>query len=234
MVVRQDEALSEDGSLINMKNRNIYKDIVVCAVVCLCIALLVCGVDFWIRQQKSYELAVHSETDLTEEIVKEIGKIEGVYAFIPTSSCSVKLRLEEYTLEVELTGIDIDSYPVEWKQAREELVFGSSPVLFLGQEVFSSFIDDHGNAPGKSQIAEWTNKYQELQISVTNETERERSGKIGGILKTPGAGVFMERNQMQELYQISMRTTGGCAKIQGERNMENAKELLSAAGFLVE
>lgn len=218
----------------NMRDRNIYKDIVVLAVCCLFVTLIVYGVNVWMRQQKSYEISVQSEMELTEDIVKEIGKLEGLYAFVPASSCNVKLCLEEYTLETQVLGIDLGSYPLKWKQAQEEITLGNTSVLFFGQEIFSAFVDDHGNSPGKSEIAQWMEQYPELELTVIDDKDREHGAKVGGILEEPSTGVYMSRNQMQEIYSASTKTTGGLAKIRGERNMQKAKELLSNAGFQVE
>lgn len=217
-----------------MRNRNIYKDIVMLAAWCLCIAAIVQAAGFWLRQQKSYGLSLQSGTELTEGIVKEIGKIEGVYAFIPISSCNVKLRLEEYEMETQVLGIDLDSYPLKWKQAQEEFTLGNTVVLFFGQETFSAFADEYGNCPGKSEIAQWMEQYKELELKVTDDGGRERPAKIGGILAEPSAGLFMSGSQMQEIYQPVARTSGGCAKIRGEKNLQRAKELLSGAGFQIE
>lgn len=217
-----------------MKNRNIYKDIVFLAISCLFIVLTVRAADFWLQQQKSYEITIQSQTELTEAVVKELAKIEGLYQFTPSSCCNVTLALDEYTLETTLTGIDLARYPLKWKSAQEEIVLGNSPVLFLGQEAFASFADNNGNAPGRSRISGWMEKYQDLELTVTDESGRERRGKIGGILEKPMFGIYMSRNQMQEIYAVSAKTTGGCAKIQGKRNLQQAQELLSRAGFSVE
>ncbi len=217
-----------------MEKRNIYKDIVFIAVGCLLLILAVRAGDFCIQQQRSYEIFLQSQSELSEEIVKEIGKIEGLYGFSPISSCNVKIRLQEYALETSLAGIDIGGYPLKWKTAQEEISLANTPILFFGQEAFAAFTDNNGNGPGKSRIAEWVEKYQELQLTVADEHGRERSAKIGGIVEEPSSGIYIGQSQMEGLYSASAKTTGGCAKIQGERNMQKAKEILSGAGFQVE
>lgn len=217
-----------------MRKRNLYKDIVMLAVGVLCLWLSLYVVDFWLRQQRSYEMPIRLEADLTEEMVKEIGKIEGVRAFTPFLSCNSKIRLQEYTLETQVLGIDLNSYPLKWKQAQEEITLGNTAVLFVGRETFSAFADDHGNSPGKSEIAQWMGRYQELELTLTDDKGRERKASIGGIMEEPSNGLYMSGKQMQELYPAFARKTGGCVKIRGEENMQRAKEILSGAGFLVE
>lgn len=216
-----------------MRNRNIYKDIVFLAAGGIITALLVWAGMFWIQQQKSYDLTIQSQAELTEEVVKQLAKIEGLYQFIPSLTCNVTLRLDEYTMETSLIGVEIEQYPIKWKSAQEEIVLGNSPVLFFGQEAFESFADDNGNAPGRSKISDWVENYQDLELAVTDERGRERRGSIGGILEQPSSGIYISGNQMQEIY-ASSRITGGSAKIQGYRNMQKARELLSGVGFQVE
>lgn len=217
-----------------MKNRNIYKDIVFLAAGGLLTALLVWAGMFWIQQQKSYDLTIQSQGELTEETVKQLAKIEGLYQFTPSSCCNVTLQLEEYVLEMPLTGIDVDCYPLKWRSAQEKIVLGNSPVLFLGQETFASFVDDNGNSPGRSQIDGWLQRYQELELTVADESGKMRRGKIGGILKQPSSGIFISGKQMQKIFASSERVSGGSAKIQGYLNLQKAQELLRGAGFQVE
>lgn len=217
-----------------MGKRNIYKDIVFIAVGCLLLILAARVGDFCRQQQRTYEIILQSQSELTEDIVKGISKIEGLYGFAPISSCNVKIRLQEYALETSLSGIDISNYPLKWKSAQEEISLANTPILFFGEESFDAFVDNNGNGPGKSRIAGWVEKYQGLQLTVADENGRERSAKIGGILQEPSSGIYIGQSQMEGLYSVSAKTTGGCAKIQGERNMQKAKEILTGAGFQVE
>ena len=217
-----------------MKNRNIYKDIVFLAIGCMMTAFLVWAGNFWLQQQKTYEIIIRSQEELTEEIVTELSKIEGLYQFTPSASCHVTLKLDEYTLETSVTGVVFEHYPVEWSSVQKEIVLGGSPVLFFGEEAFASFADDNGNAPGRGRISSWTEKFQELELTVTDESGRERRARIGGVLKTPSSGIFMSMSQMQEIYASSTSISGGSAKIQGCCNLKKAQEILSGAGFQVE
>lgn len=217
-----------------MGKRNIYKDIVCIAVGGILIMLAVHAGSFWMQQRKTCEAILQSQSELTEHVVKEIGKLEGVYGFVPTSTCNVKIRLQEYVLETTLTGVDVSNYPLKWKAAQEEIRLANTPVLFFGQESFAAFADNNGNNPGRSRIAEWIEKYQELQLTVTGEDGRERGAKIGGIVEEPSSGIYMGQSQMAGLYGAAMQTTGGCVKIRGESNLQSAKEILSQAGFQIE
>lgn len=217
-----------------MRKRNVYKDIVFFVLTCFSIIQSVNLVNFWMQQQKSYNLVLQSESELSEAIVKEMEKITGLYQFTPTCSCNLSFKLEEYTMDNGLTGIELDDYPLQWKSLQEKTVLGNTLILFLGKDVFASFVDSNGNSPGRSQTAEWIERYQELELAVTDQKGQTWTGKISGILKKPAEGIYMDMGQMQEIFQKSAKTTGGLAKIQGHQNMKQAQEILSAAGFASE
>lgn len=217
-----------------MKKGNIYKDIVYLALGYFLIVWAVQGVGFWRQQQETFSLQLRSQSELTETVVRELEKLPGLYGFMPTVSCKVTLKLEEYTMETVVTGIDLKSYPLEWKTAQREIRKGSAPNLFLGKESFQAFTDKNGNGPGKSQISEWISHYQELDIKLIQDSGQEAGGKISGILEEPSAGIYMDGKQQQEICGESARIMGGVLKIQGKRNMEEAKKILEGSGFLVE
>lgn len=217
-----------------MRKRNIYKDIVFFVLGCFFIGQLVNIINFWMQQQNSYDLILQSESELSEAVIKEMEKINGLYQFTPACSCNLNFKLEEYTMEGNLTGIELESYSLKWKSLQEKITLGNTPILFFGKDIFASFVDNNGNAPGRSQIAEWLERYQELELTITDEEGQIWKGKISGILKKPAGVIYMGREQMQEIFNRSAKTTGGLAKIQGHQNMKQAQELLSAAGFAAE
>ncbi len=106
--------------------------------------------------------------------------------------------------------------------------------MVFGQEAFQGFADVNGTAPGKSQVLEWISRYQELELNLAQESGQELRGKISGILEEPSAGIYMDWEQMREIYGKSVKITGGVVKIRGKQNMEKAREILEGSGFLVE
>ena len=194
-----------------MRKRNVYKNIVFFAVGLVFIIQIVNFIDFWMKQQKSYDLKLQSESELSEAIVKEMKKINGLYQFTPAYTCNLSFQLEEYTMDSNLTGIDLEDYSLQWKSLQQEIILANTPILFFGKDVFASFVDNNGNGPGRSQIAEWMERYQELELTITDGKGQTVKGKISGILKEPA----------QEIYM-------------GQQNMKQAQELLSAAGFVAE
>lgn len=217
-----------------MKNCNIYKDIIICAVLCVLAVLLVKMGKAYMLEQKTYGFTIQSETELTANIVKEFQNISGICQFEPADSVSVTIKLDEYTLETVLFGVDLEKYPLKWQDAGEKIVLGNTSALFFGKNVFSGFADKNGHNPGKNQIETWIERYQELDVTLTDETGRVRKAEISGILKEPENRIYMERTQMQELFKEMVQTTNGYMEIYGYQNTKKAKELLESSGFFVE
>lgn len=103
-----------------MRSHNIYKDIVFFAVGLVFIIQIVNFIDFWMKQQKSYDLKLQSESELSEAIVKEMKKINGLYQFTPAYTCNLSFQLEEYTMDSNLTGIDLEDYSLQWKSLQQD------------------------------------------------------------------------------------------------------------------
>lgn len=217
-----------------MENRNIYKDMVIVTVLCVLAVLLVRIGKAYMQEQKSYGFTIQSEKELTQEVVKEFQNISGICQFEPADTVQVTIRLQEYTMEADLTGVDLKEYPLKWEEAEEKTVLGNTSALFFGKNSFQSFIDKNGRSPGKNQIKTWIRQYPEISLTITDETGRVRKAKISGILKESGNRIYMANTQMKEIFADSAHTTGGYMEIYGYQNSKKAKELLESSGFTVE
>lgn len=217
-----------------MKNRNIYKAMVMCFLICIAAVLLIRLGKAYAMEQKSYGFTMASETELTEETASELKNIAGILKFEPVYTIMVTIELEEYTMQAELKGIELTEYPLKWKSLQKEFSMGNTPVLFLGENSFASFTDKNGNSPGKSEIEWWEENYAELSLYLTDEKGNVRKGKICGILKSPENIICMEQSQMKEVFGKSASATGGYMQISGYENWKKAKEVLQNAGFIVE
>lgn len=133
-----------------MKKRNIYKDIVVFAVLCITIFFLMRFVKEYQKEEKSYGFTLMSEGSIQPDVVKEFEKIKGLIRFEPYAEVPVTIRIGSYTLETNLMVADIEDYPLEWKTADEEIILGNTSVLFFGEDSFSGFTDWYGNTVEKA------------------------------------------------------------------------------------
>ncbi len=217
-----------------MKERNVYRDLVLAAVVLFVLVYARGRVRLWAREQKTYGFAVQSQSELTGSVVGEFAKLLGLTQFLPTASVQATLRLEEYTMETELAGVYLEEYPLQWETAGERALLSNTAALFLGKESFAAFTDKSGHGPTKGRIAQWMEHYEEISVSVLDETGKERKAKIFGILKEPGEIVCMDKGQMEEIFEGVCRVRGGIMQVHGYRNAQAAKQALEQAGFLVE
>lgn len=217
-----------------MKHRNLYKDIVICAVIIFLITLGVNLCKTYLREQRSYGFTIQSETELTEAVAAEIKNISGICRFEPASFAMVTIKLEEYTLETKMMGIDLEAYPLDWKETEGNVILGNTSALFFGIDAFGMFSDKNGHSPGKREIKSWMEQYHNLPVTITDESGHTKKGRIFGILKSPGTMVCMEKSQMEEIFGEFCQVTGGYMEIYGYQNMKKAKDVLERGGFVVE
>lgn len=222
-----------------MKKHNIYKYIVWLAVFGIFVSKGIGWGKEYVKEQNTYSFHIQAESDLTADIIKEFRRLSGILSFTPADTADVTITIGNYTLQTKLFGFDFEEYPLKWKKLPDSqksqitISMGNMPVLFFGTDVFSSFADQRGYPPLKSQIEKWTEQYQKLDVTVTDESGKERKAKICGILSKPENQVCMDKNQMKEVFGSCSHTAGGFIEIYGYTNMEKARGLLENAGFVV-
>lgn len=239
MALFADEALPEDfgikiGEGAEVKKRNVYKDIVSCATILLFFVLCAHMYQNYKKEYKVYQLSIQSGQELDGKDAAELQNISGLVRFEPVSSAMVTLKLEEYTLETTLEGVDLESYPLDWKDAEGTISLGNTAALFFGEGVFQNFSEKHGYHPEKGQIRNWQENYQDLSVDIIDEAGHVKKGRISGILKSPEQMVCMDQAQMEEIFQTSSKIMGGYMEIYGYQNMEQAKHALESGGLVVE
>lgn len=216
-----------------MKKRNVYKGIVWLALFLTAAWHAAGKAGAYRKEQQAYEFTIESELELTEGIVEELRKISGLFRFDAALSAPVTLQLGTYRLETKLSGVNLSSYPLQWKAAQKNILRGNTPALFLGEDVLASMTDQDGRSPGRAQVKKWVNEYKQISLTVTDETGKGRKAVLCGILKQPADGVYMDRDQMREVFQTAGRATGGRLMVHGFQNMKKARRLLEDAGFVV-
>ena len=95
-----------------MKERNLYKDIVVGAFI---LALVVVCSNLWkkyLREQETYSFSIQSDQEITERTAGQLQNIPGLCRFEPEATVMVEIKLEEYTLEAKLAGVDLERRPL--------------------------------------------------------------------------------------------------------------------------
>ncbi len=135
-----------------MRKRNLYKDIVHGAAILLLAAVCFHVYKDYQKEHNLYRVTIQSGQELTGKDAEKLQNITGLVRFEPVSSAAVTLKMEGYTLETRLDGVDLETYPLDWKKTEGEVSLGNTAALFLGEDVFQAFLDQHGFAPNQGQI----------------------------------------------------------------------------------
>lgn len=214
-----------------MKNRNVYKDIVMLAAIWGVLFFIIRIGNAWYMEQKSYGFTVSGEAELTEAIIAEMKNIKGICRFEPVESIAVTIELEGYTCSTELKGIDLENYPFKWKEVQESFSMGNTPVLFIGKDSFAQFLDRNQHSPGSSEIKKWMEDYEKISVKITDQNGIVRNARIAGILEEPENIICIEQSQMESFWKKNYQVKEGYVEINGYQNMKKAKEILEGAGF---
>lgn len=217
-----------------MKGRNLYKDIVITAMICLLFLFAKNQIKSWMREQKTYGFYLQTNVNLTSDIVKEFQKFFGICQFEAIESTTVLIYLDEFSMETEVIGLNLEKYPLQWKDVEQKMPLGNTAVLFLGTESFFSFSDQNGVAPTKSKIEEWMSQYQKLEVTIADQNGNKKKAKICGILKEPDNKVCMDKRQIQQLFADTICIKSGYMEVYGYQNTKDAQETLESSGFMIE
>lgn len=232
-----------------MEEHNIYKSIVTGAILCLLLFCTVRQLQNFSREQKTYGFTLQAGSELTEDIVAELKKLPGIRCFEPVQTVTATICLNQYSMETELTGINIDSSLLRWKNVEKTITLSNTPALFFGKNVFSHFSDKNGYAPEKSQIEAWLQNYQELEVTlilpdgikrslegvtlILPEDHCTKKARICGILEEPADQICMDKQQSTALFGHSVHILGGYMRINGYQNMKEARKSLEETGFVI-
>ena len=96
-----------------MRKRNLYKDIVHGAAILLLAAVCFHVYKDYQKEHNLYRVTIQSGQELTGKDAEELQNITGLVRFEPVSSAAVTLKMEGYTLETRLDGVDLETYPLD-------------------------------------------------------------------------------------------------------------------------
>lgn len=97
-----------------------------------------------------------------EEFLKEAEKIRGIHSITPVIKIPVRLRVEDYTMDTVLYGVDLEALQMTAAKTAETEV-GSAPVLLLGKESLSGMTDHNGHSLSEKKQKEFLTWFQELE-----------------------------------------------------------------------
>lgn len=108
---------------------------------------------------------------------------------------------------------------------------GNTAILFMGESCFELFAGSNGKHPGNSEIREWIENYNEIEVMLTDELGETKKAKIGGIIDSSDNYVYMEQSQMNTVYKDTVQENEGYVEIFGYSNMKYAKEAFEGGGI---
>ena len=217
-----------------MKEKNVYRIIVWAGVAGLAVWFFWGKLEAYWIEERIYGMRVFAERDLTEEILEEFQKLPGLCSFEPVWTVTVTVVLDSFSMEGVLEGVEMEKEEFRFSSFSKEVCFGNTLILLVGEEFFDSLADKDGNPPLKSQSDRWRAKFEELEVTVTDESGEERKAKIGGILEEQGNRIFVDCGQMREAFGKKTRVKGGYIQVFGQRNLKKTRKVLEGAGFLAE
>ncbi|MDE6312297.1 MAG: hypothetical protein K2M46_01540 [Lachnospiraceae bacterium] len=216
------------------KNRKVYSsDIVVLLfTVCLMGFVVWFGIYLWQSGQsekKIYQSFVALDhMEYNEEFRKEAQKLPGLRGMIPVMEIPVRLRAENYTANVILTGLDLSKLTMKVSESNE-VFLGNTPVLLLGENSLMTMVDHNGHGISEQKQKEMLNEYKEIewQYCFVGETgddfENWKPCVIGGILSYPSEDIYIFYEQAQQIMGTVGRErdiTKILLTIQGRENYE--------------
>lgn len=217
-----------------MKEKNVYRIIVWAGVAGLAVWFFWGKLEAYWIEERMYGMRVFAERDLTKETVEEFRKLPGLCSFEPVWTVTVTVVLDSFSMEGVLEGVEMEKEEFRFSAFSKEVCFGNTLLLLVGEEFFASLADKDGNPPLKSQSDRWRAKFEELEVTVADESGEERRAEIGGVLEGQGNRIFMDCGQMWEAFGKKARVKGGYIQIFGQRNLKKTRKVLEGAGFLAE
>lgn len=218
-----------------MKNKHLVLLLIIAAIL---LGKLQPYMEEYCHRNTEYIFTIRSEHELTEDNVKELGKLSGMIAFYPVATYPVTLQLKNYTMSVELKGVDYKDYPLVCKSDGTIGVhLGNQPVLLIGDSVWKEFADSFGHGALTDQIEKWSEQYRELTFSMQGEdVQMQTKASIGAIVATEDPVVYIDNTQLEEWLASNGAhaiVCEGCIKMRGLHQVKEASKLITDCGLTV-
>lgn len=120
------------------------------------------------------------------------------------------LALDGFQVSADLSGVDLESYPLTVIRSGGEKYRGKKPLLAVGKDIFSNLQDESGKPCGERQRELFWQTLGELEPEIAlagggteeeglAEPEKEqREGTRGEFLASvEGEGIYMDQEQMK-------------------------------------
>ncbi len=116
--------------------------------------------------------------EYTASLLKQAVKIPGLRSITPVCEIAVSLRVDGYTMDTVLIGVDTSEFLMSVKDA-QEAILGNAPALLIGEKSLSGLTDANGSAASEKRQKEILEHYGELTWEYClNGTGMETSGSV--------------------------------------------------------
>lgn len=163
-----------------------------------------------------------------EAFLKEAEKLPGIRSVTPVVSLNVQLKIEEYSMEAELFGVELTDLYYQAEMV-SDIVLGRTPALLIGKEALLGLSDTNAHPISEKRLNQLLQDYQELSIiaSFLDRPEQTISCKVAAILKEPADRIYFSIDQaktLAEQYRQPFSIKEVLLTVKGETNFRKAKE----------
>ncbi len=160
-----------------------------------------------------------------ENFEEELGKLSGFCSLTPVIEIPVKLRAEEYAMEVTWTGASLETLEKKVSRSRE-VPLGRTPVLLLGEGSLAAMTDRNGHGISEEKQREFLERYGEIQWQYCLSGEEGvkadwRPCLVAGTLSSPAEGIYLPYGQAETLAGTK-ETKQFLLTVRGTENYERA------------
>lgn len=198
---------------------------------------------FWMlgKEQKKEEqiwkiCAQSLDGEIPEEMLLTMQEFPGLEKIQTVLEAEVTVSVDGYTMQAVIQGVDFTTFPLNAVKSAGKKQMGLSPLLAVGEDVFSQLQDLDGRGITVRQKDLLLEHITDLKakIKLNGEERRGDEGEFLAVVKE--SGIFMEKVQMQQwLSSKEMETKTGKVylEIKGEQEAVQAESSLQKAGLEV-
>ncbi|MCI8464786.1 MAG: hypothetical protein HFI63_02835 [Lachnospiraceae bacterium] len=167
------------------------------------------------------------------DLEEELEKIRGISSFTLALEVPIRLKAEEYTMDITVIGVELDRLEKQISRS-QETPLGNTPVLLLGEESLSEMTDRNGHKASEEKQKELLERSGEIlwQYCLIGEETLESWNPclIAGTMYTPAGEIYMPFGQAKALVGTE-ETSKFLLSVRGKENYERALEYFQGSLF---
>ena len=204
---------------------------------CFCFFLITLIIFFFLRltygmqEEKQQYTALVSLQGLSydQDFLKNASKIKGMQQIWPVVEIPVTIRIDDYTKNTVFNGINLNAFT---QISDDHTIFGSTPLLLLGNNALENMKDSNGHIISKKQQQKYLQMGENLEIIYTLTDASDPvflPCKVAAILPWDDDQIYIPFSQAGNLNfetGSGLNVTKVFLKVKGKSNLEKAKHLI--------